>query len=184
MSRDVVSLLVWWLLLGLGPPLLVRRSALRHGERVYARLFAWGAPIVVAAIWTHGVLFDPPNNWLLLDEQGLFAFWFKSHPEYVLRRNAGWVAGLLAVGIVPAVALLVGARAHARAVPGGRAPLAWRLVVLGALVARHAPDHVMDLLVLSRSFPDKTRFLDAEALLAFVAGVALIAAGLRTARRA
>lgn len=168
MSVSVAHFLIWLVLLGGLPPILLRVAAGRlRTDRPMARLNLCTGPALLGLVWLHGVLFDPPNNWavlragsrtsyapdgtLLSSSPGMtfFEFWFK--PFRALDWSPERVHAALWLG-VPAVAWLVLAlfrawrvrRLQLPAKGETRGVLGYLSWVLAALLLRHIPDAMMD----------------------------------------
>ena len=139
-------LFLGWLMLSLLPwliALFLHKDRRSQAGSFFARL---GSPWLVALVWLHGVFFNPPNNWAILDNYGFFGFWFKPHQTPRLAENAG----LMVLLCLPALVLAYRSwlrRESKTLAPGGgwvRPFFAHSLMALAALMLRPIPDAFMD----------------------------------------
>lgn len=165
---DVAHFFIWLVALGAVPVLLLWVAARRLPlDRPLAQLNLWAGPALLAAVWLHGVLFDPPNNWAVLRDGSMTSyapdgtvlsssrgmtfleFWFKRFrdidwsPER--RRAALWLAAPAMVCLAVALLRAWRARRQYRFATGEtRGALGYLSWVVAALLLHHIPDVMMD----------------------------------------
>jgi len=185
MDTSTLHFLIWLGLLGVVPAAaaLILRN---RWPRFPAALQLYAGPTVLALIWVHGAVFDPPNNYGAA--LGFFHFWFLPHQDFQYDEHGALMAALSLPVVVAVALLLFGTRRRWRTEPARplRAAVGYVSWVLGALLLRHFNDLILNLAEHdSYSLSSLQHFIDAagrEVALTFALGVPPVILALLLAR--
>ena len=137
----------WWMLLAALPLVWALRahSPMRRDERMYRLTFVV-APLILAAVWLHGLLFDPPSNWARSHVLDFFGFWFRSHDLAFYPQHQTQLLALAAPGVL-ASALLTwrGVKSIEHAWNRRTAAISYGLQVGAWLLLRHLAEVLLAL---------------------------------------
>jgi hypothetical protein len=106
MPPAIWHFVAWWMLLAAFPLAWAFRadSPMRRDERVYRLTFVV-APILLGVIWLHGLLFDPPDNWVRSDALNFLGFWFRPHELSFYPQHQTALLAFAAPGVLVAALL-------------------------------------------------------------------------------
>lgn len=147
MPTDLIQLFAWWLLLALAPIVwaLSAHSPMRRDERMF-RLTFIAAPLVLAMVWLHGVLLDPPPNWERADALRSFLLLFRPHDAAFYSTQLGFLLGAAAPGVLAAAWMVYrGSKCIHWAWNRRTAAISYALQVAGFLLLRHLAGLSLDL---------------------------------------
>jgi hypothetical protein len=101
MPSSLLHFAAWWLLLAALPLIWAVRahSPMRRDERVF-RLMLIVSPLLMAAIWLHGLAFEPARNWAQAEPLLFFAVWFRPHAATFYAEHAPVLLAVAAPVIV------------------------------------------------------------------------------------
>jgi hypothetical protein len=138
MPSSILHFVAWWSLLAALPLFWALRAhtPMRRDERVF-RLMLVASPLMLAAIWLHGVLIDPPNHWARAEAHHFFAVWFRPREAAFYVDHAHWLLAVAAPVVVIALLLTYrGTRLVEHAWNRRTAAIAFGLQVAGWLLLR------------------------------------------------
>jgi hypothetical protein len=136
---------------------------MRRDERMY-RLTFIVSPIMLGAIWLHGVLFDPPSDWAHADALSFFTFWFRTHDLAFYTHQPAQLLALAAPGVLAAGILAYrGAKSIEYAWNRRTAAISYGLQIGAWLSLRHLAEMLVELGE-GLSFPSLGYVLWSEAL--------------------
>jgi hypothetical protein len=120
-------------------------SPMRRDERVYRLTFVV-APVLLGVIWLHGLLFNPPDNWVRSDAFNFFAFWFRPHELSFYAQHQQQLLAFAAPGVLMAALLTYrGAKSIEYAWNRRTAAISYGLQVGAWLLLRQLPDALIEL---------------------------------------
>jgi hypothetical protein len=159
---QLYALFALWIVLALVPLLWALRahSPMCRDERVFRLTFVV-SPLLLGALWLHGVLFDAPSDWTAASS---LAAWLRPHAPEFYRAHASQLIAIAAPGVALAAVLAYrGARSLDFAWNRRTAAISYALQISAWLLLQRLAAALVDLTSIV-DWPTHTRELASHAL--------------------